>query len=279
MYLWRSLFRTKGNLESFPSLSCVSEEIINSPSYYHEGRKRREPLGVAVFTLEGSGGFRHRSKDWPVPEESAFLCDVSDPDIVYYYPESAKAPWRFVWMTFSGGSSMEALKEFNGKYGYVFNSVDAEFPEKLRNFKKGKESVLEILPSSAAKTIMELFECMEASRDKRRKASGALKKAMDYADNNLESEISVAELAKKTGISREHMARIFNTEAGVSPSEYILKKKIFHAGKLLTESDMSCKEIAFSLGYRNQANFCRAFKKIMKISPQKYRKHKNLPFI
>jgi AraC-like DNA-binding protein len=274
-----SFVHTKGNIESLPSISCVSEEVINSPSYYNEGAKRKAPLGVAVFTLSGSGSFRHRSKDWNLPVGSAFLCDVSNPDIVYYYPKDAKEPWRFVWMTFLGGGSLDILNEFNEKYGFVFNSIGSEFPQQLKRFQREKENVLEILPSRAAKTVMELFECLETSRIKERKASGILKKAMDYADKNLENNISVESLAKKTGVSREHMSRIFNAELGISPSEYIIKKKIFRAGQLLAESDMSCKEIAFSLGYGNQANFSRAFTKIMKISPQKYRKHKNLPFI
>ena len=58
----------------------------------------------------------------------------------------------------------------------------------------------------------------------------------------------------------------------MTPYQYFYKKRIDIAADLLLNSKMQIKEISELLNYTDPASFSNAFKKIIGISPEKYRK-------
>ncbi len=57
----------------------------------------------------------------------------------------------------------------------------------------------------------------------------------------------------------------------ITPLQYINRKKIEKAQLILLTDDMPIKNIAYLLGYEDQSYFNRFFKKIIGMTPQKYR--------
>lgn len=80
------------------------------------------------------------------------------------------------------------------------------------------------------------------------------------------------EIAKKLNISTSYFQHIYKKLFGVSVNQDIIKGRIEHASRLLMETDASVSEIAEQCGYKNLEHFSRQFKKVKKVSPQKYRK-------
>ena len=56
--------------------------------------------------------------------------------------------------------------------------------------------------------------------------------------------------------------------------QYILERKIEHAKILIQQQKITITDIAFEMGFSSYANFCNAFKKIMKQTPDQYRLNK-----
>ena len=65
--------------------------------------------------------------------------------------------------------------------------------------------------------------------------------------------------------------RLFRARLSITPNRYRIERKMARAQYLLTHTDLSIKEIAFSLGYCNQLYFSQEFHRITGHSPSKAR--------
>ena len=85
------------------------------------------------------------------------------------------------------------------------------------------------------------------------------------------SSIDIAELAIQGGYSREHFSRVFKAVTGHIPEGYRVEARLSRARELLTDTDLTVKEIAGQLGYRNEHFFSRQFKEKAGSSPTAFR--------
>jgi transcriptional regulator GlxA family with amidase domain len=84
--------------------------------------------------------------------------------------------------------------------------------------------------------------------------------------------VSLAALATAARLERRTLLRRFASATGMSPIEYCRRVRIARARELLEGGELSQKEIAQSLGYRDVASFARAFRKAVGSAPGAYRK-------
>ena len=84
-------------------------------------------------------------------------------------------------------------------------------------------------------------------------------------------DLSIKELADHCGYSEKAFIRTFRKMYGTTPHQYMIKSKILRAEYLLLYSDFSIKEIASSLGYKDQYIFSKQFKNQTGISPSQYK--------
>jgi AraC-like DNA-binding protein len=101
----------------------------------------------------------------------------------------------------------------------------------------------------------------------------ALKKVVNYIDDNIDKKIELEELINVTTWKRTNFSRIFRKYLFVSPYQYVLNKKIVKAERLLQNSDIPIGQIATDLGFQSYSNFCNAFKKIKQVTPESYREN------
>jgi YesN/AraC family two-component response regulator len=84
-------------------------------------------------------------------------------------------------------------------------------------------------------------------------------------------DISLEILADITDITPQHLCKIFKKCLYMRPFEYIAKKRIQEAKKLLIDRSMSIKAIGEAVGYKDSSYFCAIFKKHELISPAEFR--------
>lgn len=90
---------------------------------------------------------------------------------------------------------------------------------------------------------------------------------------------SLAEEARRAGCSVNHFTRLFRQATGLAPRELLIRRRIERACRLLRTSDVSIKELAADLGYRDSNFFVRQFRSIMATTPAAYRANKTPPKI
>jgi AraC-like DNA-binding protein len=97
-----------------------------------------------------------------------------------------------------------------------------------------------------------------------------VKKSMQMIDENL-ADLSLAEVARKSGLSSRNFNRLFIKETGLSPKEYLILRRIEKAKRLLKETKMTVTDISLEVGYNSLSKFIGTFKKIEGQLPSDFR--------
>lgn len=92
-----------------------------------------------------------------------------------------------------------------------------------------------------------------------------------WLKTNLNSELTLNDIAQQFDMSQRSFTRRFKLATGINATQYWQKLKIQTAKELLAASNLSIQEVAFQVGYQDQANFTRLFKKTLSITPKAYR--------
>lgn len=83
--------------------------------------------------------------------------------------------------------------------------------------------------------------------------------------------LSIAELARAAGLSTRQFSRRFGEVFGVSPREFLIKSRIQLACRKLQQPDADLADVAHEVGFYDQSNLGRHFKKHTGITPRQYR--------
>jgi YesN/AraC family two-component response regulator len=102
-------------------------------------------------------------------------------------------------------------------------------------------------------------------------ASAHIRTCIDHIYEDLGADLSVKELADLTSLNVSYLCKLFKQETGKTIKEYVTAAKMDTAQNLLKYSDLSCSEIAASLGYCSQSAFTYAFRLFTGTTPGKYR--------
>lgn len=98
-------------------------------------------------------------------------------------------------------------------------------------------------------------------------------KVVEYIQEHYKEKIVLEDIAKEFNYSVGHLCRKFKEEIGDSVVNYIIKYRISTAMKLLFErQELSIEEIALDVGFNDVQFFDKTFKKLVGMTPGKYRK-------
>lgn len=100
--------------------------------------------------------------------------------------------------------------------------------------------------------------------------SSDLRGIVAYIDTHLNSELSIADLARLCAMSESTFRREFCATTGESPKKYINRRRLEKAKHML-RSELSIGEICAALGYYDSAYFSKLFKEETGLSPAAYR--------
>jgi AraC-like DNA-binding protein len=93
-------------------------------------------------------------------------------------------------------------------------------------------------------------------------------KARRNLDRNIDnSDFCLEQLAKHCRCSSTHVGRVFKTDYGMTPWQYLMRQRIRKSMHLLRTTNLSVKEIAFASGFKDQLYFSRILRKMIGKSP------------
>ncbi len=93
-----------------------------------------------------------------------------------------------------------------------------------------------------------------------------------YIDNNIVGDISLESAAEAAGLSTSYFSKIFKEYTGFNFIDYITRKRILIAKRLLTITNNRIKDISIDVGFQDAAYFSRLFKKSTGFTPADFRK-------
>lgn len=92
-----------------------------------------------------------------------------------------------------------------------------------------------------------------------------------YIEDNLHDRLDLDMVAAALHYSKYHLHRIFKNTAGLSIHDYVRRRQLTEAARLLVFSGKPVIEIALISGYRSQQAFTDIFKAMYKVSPARFR--------
>nr|WP_245823793.1 AraC family transcriptional regulator [Photobacterium proteolyticum] len=93
-----------------------------------------------------------------------------------------------------------------------------------------------------------------------------------YILQHLTRKISVTQLAGLVFLGESQFHYLFKEQTGVTPHQYVLKKRLEMAKQLIEESHLSLAQVAQSSGFASQSSFTQAFSRLYGMPPARYRK-------
>ncbi|WP_051689861.1 AraC family transcriptional regulator [Pelobacter seleniigenes] len=101
------------------------------------------------------------------------------------------------------------------------------------------------------------------------KKDALLLRVRDYIHANIEADISIDELSHVTTMSKYHLIRLFRSQFGLTPHQYILNHRINKVREAL-KNGVSATSVAHEFGFFDSSHLNRHFKRAYGITPKQY---------
>ncbi len=238
----------------------LSFQILTVDRFFHqEGvfEVKPRPYAALSFRVSGAGDFEIGTKHL-----------VTKPGEVLFLP--ADTPYK---VEYSVSESIVVHFE-HCNYFEAENICLKNKSEIAIRFKRLLEAWNKQHSVNQAKSI--IYDILEKmSNDQKMSISDiAVTSCVRYMNANFfDSNVDIEAVCASAFISVSSLQRAFAKHFGISPKQYLIQLRMNRALELLTENELSVKEISFACGFTDEKYFSRAFKKKYGCSPSQLRKH------
>lgn len=98
----------------------------------------------------------------------------------------------------------------------------------------------------------------------------ALAQMLDYVDGHF-ATVTLHELSERFGYTEKYMSRLFGRATGDTFKAYVNERRMRHAASLLSNTDLTVREVAVACGLENMTHFYRQFSTCHGCTPKQYR--------
>ncbi|WP_420591143.1 helix-turn-helix domain-containing protein [Bacterioplanoides sp.] len=104
-----------------------------------------------------------------------------------------------------------------------------------------------------------------------RKADQLLVKSKEFIQDHVRADITLDDVGNAIGMSKYHFLRLFRSQFGITPHQYIVSCKI-NAARSELEKGTGIDDVVFDFGFSDLSHFNRRFKPIYGMTPKQYQK-------
>lgn len=177
-----------------------------------------------------------------------------------------KSPYRRLTADFGGDAIPAPISApFYSKPPFPFRTSGGILEELAELFFKAER---ELYSPLAMALMVELLYAAYSAEDSESQLfdDPLVSGAVEYIDSHLCEELSLSAVAERLSTSKSLLCHRFKEKMKISPKQYIIKKRLALAAKLIREG-ASPTEAALFVGYDNYSNFYRMYKKHLNILP------------
>jgi AraC family transcriptional regulator len=100
---------------------------------------------------------------------------------------------------------------------------------------------------------------------------GRLRRVIEHIQQNLDKDLTLAELAAVVYMSPYHFARLFKCSTGLPPHRFVIRQRIARASAFLATRELSIAQISQMVGFATPSHFTTVFRRVTGITPRGYR--------
>lgn len=280
-----------GNAMIFSHVRPVAAGYFQCDRPQTYGRRRRETEAGFIYVSSGRGrwevgpwSFDVRKGDLiALPKGMKARADLeSDTPLGYYYvyfvpidgsEEDMSWPWDI------GGKRPWREPCISGPFSSEIVGGFRRIKEEL-----SRDGAVASLAAQAQLMLLGAIFARELGTPERRRSTRVLRSSRpgtrhvpepvasvaEYVRQNLHKDLSLSSLVRMAHYSERRFVQLFRNYLGRSPMAYVRECRIREAQRLLADGELSIKEVAGRLGFRDPQYFSRVFRQETGISPSDF---------
>ncbi len=267
--------------------------------YTHKRRDRgpfhvHDVLEIGVCH-SGDGVFMVEDKVYPFRGGDIYV--ISSLEAHFAYPPcGTPSDWTFLFVDpvrLLGAAADPALLDLSSCCGARFDNrfrpeaspeLCASVKELIHEFRARRPHFRDAIHAHVIRVLVELHRRAQLSnahmQPELSAAPGArsyermqtLEPALKLIARDYAKPLALSRLARACFMSSSHFRRVFASQLGVSPRDYVLGYRISMAACLLTGTKAPVTQIAYDTGFQTLSSFNRQFQKRKECSPREWRK-------
>lgn len=226
------------------------------------------------FVAKGKGILKFDNQTFELSDGTFFFMPGNYPH--EYEPLEEK--WDVRWFSFDGSGCTKLFQEFNFTKPFILKPDDSHALQKMYN---------EILYTIKTDKVYGEYSCsalvyqyliklhnliLDENKSNGKDKSQILLPVLLYIDNNFNHDFPLTDLSNISGITPQHLCRLFKETLHMKPSDYLKMRRINEAKQLLETSNFSINEIAKKTGFSSVGYFCTVFHQTEGQSANNFRK-------
>lgn len=241
-----------------------------SPNHWHDYFEFEMVLdGIYEHTVGGEKRIAKRGSAW--------IMSYLD-----YHSLSCAKDAILINISFTGEDIDGEIVDFlSSATGGVLCEFDEETTEKILGLcEKARSEILEKNPlwkCSAIGAVEDILitairNCAKKAGSTAQNTPKLLQSVTSYLRQNYKGDICLGTISKRFDVSAGHLGLIFSKSFGMNYNTYVNRIRLRHACNMLTNSNLSTKEIANECGFNSVEYFFYVFRKHLSCTPNDYRK-------
>lgn len=227
---------------------------------------------VLGYVVEGSGAIEGKNETLHVSAGDSYLLREDEPYKCY---NNSDKSWTCIWIGISGKIVEPVLDAYGLASSMCFQGIS------IRDYIQQIHNIATVFPDKE----LAMEQCCDAfikmCQYIRRQRTTHIKKydsvqdvtvLKSYIDTHLSEHFTSEKCSRILSLSVSQTIRKFRSAYGVPPCEYVNRRRIEIAKRLLEDSTQSVQEIAEHIGFHDPYYFSKYFKKRCGKSPNEYRR-------
>lgn len=258
------------SLQLFASAVCVGDSSRALILQQGEGLQQRA-IGQYVHQVKSGG----QSRRYPIEKEQGLVDAVARGDRNTANALLNELLGHIFFFTSDAGAAQNRIAELllmlsraaiqGGGNPDAVLGISDQYIQKLRSL-RSQEEVAQWLAHALRRYTDLVFDLVDS------KHRNTMRKAMSYMQFNCAKNLTLGEVADYVGYSHAHFSKVFKEEMGCSFRTYLNQVRVEKSKALLLADSASMSEIYSACGFEDQSYFCKVFKRLVGVTPDRYRK-------
>lgn len=229
-------------------------------------------LPQIIMCVEGDGVLETEGKTFQLDEGAVFFLP---PDREHRY-RGKDANWVTSWIHLAGENMDQILESFELKNCVVINGADTSHCERimrqiLTELKVNRLNGQERSSVHIYELLMEFHMLRTEQARPQGKGVYRVLPLLDYIDEHITEQLTLADLAKVLDVTPQHLCRAFKEAFSMRPFEYINRRRIQISKRYLADRNMKIAAVATMVGIHDVSYYCYNFKRLEGVTPNEFR--------
>lgn len=224
---------------------------------------------------KGKGTVQTNNKEYLIEEGDGFIIY---PDVITKYSSDNNDPWEYSWIAIKGIAIDKILYNTNlSPFQNKFSHPNFDF---FKHFSIQYQNTLTFDISNILKLKSNLYlfftQLITANKSIEKQTHIDTKNVYinaveNYINANFQNNITIQQISAYIGLNMSYLGTLFKSKKGVSIKKYLTTIRFQRACELLKNTNYPISDISRSVGYTDQLQFTKIFKKYKYVSPTQYR--------